>query len=55
MTGRRLLAGVSARDDLGNTFLYAIGGDTGGATPTVLDDVEIAQLSKFGALGAWHE
>ncbi len=54
-TGRRMLAGVSARDDLGNTFVYAIGGDTGGATPSVLASVEAAQLSKFGALGAWHE
>ena len=53
-TGRRMLAGVSARDDLGNTFVYAIGGDTGGATPMVLDTIEVAQLSKFGALGAWN-
>ena len=53
-TGRRMLGGVSARDDLGNRFVYAIAGDTGGATPTVLDSVEVAQLSKFGALGGWH-
>ena len=54
-TGRRMLAGLSARDDLGNTFIYAIGGDTGGATPTVLDTVEVAQLSRFGALAAWRQ
>jgi hypothetical protein len=52
-TGRRMLGGVSTRDDLGNTFVYAIGGDTG-AGGTVLDTVEVSQLSKFGALGAWH-
>src|SRR5262249_48233587 len=39
VTGRRILAGVSAKDDLGNNFVYAIGGDTGGAMPTVLDTV----------------
>ncbi len=54
-TGRRMLAGVSARDDLNNTFIYAIGGDTGGATPAVQNTLEVAQLSKFGALGAWHQ
>ncbi|MGE5181471.1 MAG: IPT/TIG domain-containing protein [Acidobacteriota bacterium] len=54
-TGRRMLAGASARDDLGNTFVYAIAGDTGGATPSVLGSIEVAQLSKFGALGAWHQ
>ena len=53
VTGRRMLAGVSARDDLGNTFTYAIGGDTG-ATGIALDTVEVAQLSKFGALAAWR-
>jgi len=51
VTARRLLGGVSARDDLGNRFVYAIGGDTGTAA---LDSVEVSQLSKFGALGAWH-
>lgn len=53
-TGRRMLAGVSARDDLGNTFTYAIAGDTG-ATGVVLDTVEVAQLSRFGALAAWRQ
>lgn len=53
VTGRRMLGGASARDDLGNTFVYAIGGDSGQAG-AVLDTVEVSQLSKFGALGAWH-
>lgn len=53
ITGRRMHAGVSARDDLGNTFLYAIGGDTG-ATGNALDSVEVAQLSNFGALSPWR-
>lgn len=52
-TKRRMLGGVSARDDVGNTFIYAIGGDSG-STGTVLDDVEVSQLSKFGALGPWR-
>lgn len=53
-TGRRMLAGATARDDLGNRYLYAIGGDTG-AGGTVLDSVEVSQLSKFGALGGWAD
>lgn len=55
VTGRRMLAGVGAEDDLGNHFLYAIGGDTGGATPTVLASVEVAQQGKFGGLAAWRK
>jgi hypothetical protein len=52
--GRRMLAGVSARDDLGNTYLYAIGGDQGdGASP--LATSEVTRQSKFGALGAWRD
>ncbi len=54
VTGRRMLAGVSARDDLGNTYLYAIGGDTG-AAGTTLATVEHSQLSKFGSIGAWSD
>jgi hypothetical protein len=53
-TARRMFGGVSARDDLGNTFIYAIGGDAGSGG-TVLDTVEVAQLSKFGALGGWKQ
>jgi hypothetical protein len=55
VTGRRMLGGVGAEDDLGNFFLYAIGGDTGGASPTVLDSVEVAQQGKFGGIAAWHQ
>ncbi len=51
-TGRRLLAGVTADDDLGNHYLYAIGGDTGVGT-AALATVEVSQLSKFGDLAAW--
>jgi len=53
VAARRMLAGTSARDDLGNRFVYAIGGD-GGTAGAVLDSVEVSQLSKFGALGAWR-
>ncbi len=52
-TGRRMLAGVGARDDDGNYYLYAIGGDTG-AGGDVLDSVEVTQLSRFGELGPWR-
>ena len=51
-TGRRLLAGTQARDDDGNFYLYALGGDTGDGG-TVLDSVEFTQLSKFGELAGW--
>lgn len=53
-TGRRMLAGTSARDDTGNRFVYAIGGDTG-AGGTVLDSVEVSPLAKFGQLGSWRD
>jgi len=53
VAAREMLAGASGRDDLGNRFVYAIGGD-GGATGAVLDSVEVSQLSKFGALAAWR-
>lgn len=55
VTARRMLAGVGAEDDLGNFFLYAIGGDSGGSTPTVLSSIEVAQQGKFGGLAAWRE
>lgn len=55
VTARKMLAGVGAEDDLGNFFLYAIGGDTGGATPTVLGSIEVAQQGKFGGLAAWRQ
>jgi hypothetical protein len=54
VTGRRMLAGTVARDDLGNTYLYAIAGDTG-AAGAPLATWEVAQLGKFGDLGAWND
>ena len=53
VTGRRMLAGVTADDDLGNHYLYAIGGDTGEGT-LPLASVEVSQLSRFGDLGTWR-
>lgn len=53
-TGRRMLAGTSGRDNNNNTYLYAIGGDTGSGG-NVLPSVEVSQLSKFGALSSWSE
>lgn len=53
-TGRRMLAGVTADDDLGNHYVYAIGGDTGAGT-VPLGTVEVSQLSKFGDLSAWKQ
>jgi len=46
-------AAALGRDDLGTRFAYAIGGlaDTAGAT--ALDSVEVASISRFGALGQW--
>lgn len=52
-TGRRLLAGAVTSDDLGNRFIYAIGGDAGQAG-AVLDTLELSQLSRFGVLGQWR-
>jgi len=54
ITGRRMLAGTVARDDLGNTYLYAIAGDTG-ASGSPLATWEVSQLGKFGDLGDWHD
>ncbi len=51
--GRRMVAGTSVADDLGNRYIVAIGGDTG-QNGEVLDTIERAQLSKFGALSAWQ-
>jgi hypothetical protein len=53
-TGRRLLSGLFANDEPGNRYVYAIGGDTGEGGE-VLDTVEFAQLSHFGALGSWRQ
>jgi len=53
-TGRRMLAGCFANDDLGNRYVLAIGGDTGDGGD-VLDTIELTQLSNFGDLGAWRQ
>ncbi len=53
-TGRRMLSGLFANDEPGNRYVFAIGGDTGDGGE-VLDTLEFAQLSHFGALGAWRE
>jgi hypothetical protein len=53
-TGRRMLSGLFANDDLGNRYVFAIGGD-GGAGGEVYDTVELTQLSNFGDLGSWRE
>jgi hypothetical protein len=52
VTGRRLPAGASAVDDLGNHYVYAIGGDSGSAP---LASVEVNQLARFGDLGEWRQ
>ena len=49
-TGRYAHAAISARDDSGNRFVYAIGG----RNTTALDTVEVAALSRFGQLGSWR-
>ncbi len=51
-TGRSMLAGASAVDDLGNHFIYAIAGKS---ELGPVDSIEVAQLSKFGALSDWRE
>lgn len=51
VTGRRSLAVASARIDDQNRFLYAIGGENSGGT--ALKTVEVAQVDRFGKLGAW--
>jgi hypothetical protein len=49
--GRRSLALASGRVDDANRFLYAVGGETAAGAP--LKAVEIAQVDRFGQLGAW--
>ncbi len=46
-----------ARDDLGNRFLYTVGGRSGitDATLDTLDTVEVAALDRFGGVSAWRE
>lgn len=51
---RRGLGAASGRINSANRFVYAVGGDTGGASPTVLDSVEFAQIDIRGALSPWR-
>ncbi len=48
-TARRAHGVVLGSDDLGNRFVYAIGGENG--TTAALADGEVAALSNFGVLG----
>jgi hypothetical protein len=41
------------RDDLGNRFVYVVGGQSGVGVETALDTVEVAALDRFGGLSAW--
>ncbi|GAC1539995.1 MAG: hypothetical protein NVS3B10_04690 [Polyangiales bacterium] len=50
-TGRRALGLTSARLDDANRFLYAIGGESAAGAP--LGSIEVAQVDRFGQLGAW--
>jgi hypothetical protein len=44
---------VFGRDDLGNRFIYVVGGQSGTGAATALDSVEVAALSRFGDLSEW--
>jgi len=46
-------AAVFGRDDLGNRFVYVVGGQSSDDTATALASVEVAALSRFGDLSAW--
>jgi hypothetical protein len=52
VVGRRMLGGVSGRDDLGNAFVYAIGGDSG-ATGAVLENVTMAPAQCTAPHAVW--
>lgn len=52
--GRFAHGAAYAQDDLGNRFLYVVGGQSAAATSTALASVEVAPLSLFGAVGAWQ-
>lgn len=39
---------------LAQRFVYVVGGDGGGATPTRSDTTQIASLDKFGNIGGWQ-
>lgn len=48
---RRALGVTTARLDDANRFLYAVGGESAAGAP--LGSVEVAQVDRFGKLGAW--
>ncbi|HEY3449937.1 MAG TPA: IPT/TIG domain-containing protein [Myxococcales bacterium] len=53
LTGRRALVAAAGDATQAARFVYAIGGDSGGATPTVFDSVESAPVDVFGNMGDW--
>ncbi|MFC1609842.1 hypothetical protein ACFL6C_02700 [Myxococcota bacterium] len=54
-TARLAHGAAVGRDDLGNTYLYAVGGQTGNTPDTAIDTVEVAALSRFGFVATWIE
>src|SRR5262249_23303421 len=34
-------------------YMYVVGGDSGGAAPTLYDSTQMATLNKFGEIGSW--
>jgi hypothetical protein len=55
VAGRFAHGAALGRDDLGNRFMYVVGGQSGVASSTALDTVEVAALDRFGGLSAWNE
>ncbi len=52
ITARRAHGIALGQDDLGNRFLYVVGGENG--TTAALDSGEFASVSRFGELGQWQ-
>ncbi|HSP78372.1 MAG TPA: hypothetical protein VLQ93_07570, partial [Myxococcaceae bacterium] len=52
-TARRAHGIALGQDDLGNRFLYVVGGENG--TTTAIDSGEFASVSRFGELGQWQQ
>ncbi|MBI5509762.1 MAG: hypothetical protein HY903_13490 [Deltaproteobacteria bacterium] len=52
-TGRFALGAALGRDDLGNRYLYAVGGQSGAGADTALDTAEVGSLSRFGDVTAF--
>lgn len=51
--GRQGNAAVTGQDDIGNRFIYTIGGDDGSGLHT-LDSVEVDLPDRFGSLNPWY-